>query len=145
MQSADDLSPLEARGLEVAEQSWRTSADRRLSSCAITLSAGVTEDRSHGRFAGVSAGNQRDVDVDLADQALRLAGDKFEERVDALIAKAHGDRSQLAMAAARLSSLGPTSGDSKEQIAFALLLEAAHRVAAAEEPYLKLVDEARGS
>jgi len=64
----------------------------------------------------------------LSGQALRLADDKFEERVGTLLAQAHGDRT-LAMAAARLSTNGPTQGDSKEQIAFALLMEAAHRAA----------------
>jgi hypothetical protein len=34
------------------------------------------------------------------------------------------------MAAAKLSTNGPTQGDSRDQIAFALLLEAAHRVTA---------------
>ena len=67
------------------------------------------------------------VDEDLVDQALGLAGDGFDEEVGALVTEAHGDRTRLSMAAARLSASGPTRGDSKEQIAFALLLEAAHR------------------
>ena len=79
-------------------------------------------------------GNEVHVDKDRADgdlsgQALRLADDKFEERVGTLLAQANGDRTPLAMAAARLSTNGPTQGDSKEQIAFALLMEAAHRAA----------------
>ena len=65
----------------------------------------------------------------VGDQALRLAGNRFEENVEALIAGAEGDVARLAMAAARLSTTGPTQGDSKEQIAFALLMEAAHRAA----------------
>ena len=75
---------------------------------------------------------------DLTDQALRLAEDGFEERVGALITEAQGDRARLSMAAARLSTRGPTQGDSKEQIAFALLMEAAHR-ADGHEPRLKVV------
>ena len=75
---------------------------------------------------------------DLGDRALRLAEDGFEERVEALIAGAQGDEARLALAAACLSTNGPTQGDSKEQIAFALLMEAAHR-AADEEPVLKVV------
>jgi len=70
------------------------------------------------------------VDEDLADIALKLAGDRFEKEVAALIVRANGDRSDLAMAAARLSAEGPTRGDSKDQIAFALLLEAADRATA---------------
>ena len=72
------------------------------------------------------------VDEDLGEQALRLAEDRFEESVEALITEARGDRARLAIAAACLSTNGPTQGDSKEQIAFALLIEAAHRVAAGE-------------
>lgn len=72
------------------------------------------------------------VDEDLGEQALRLAEDRFEESVEALITESRGDRARLAMAAACLSTNGPTQGDSKEQIAFALLIEAAHRVAASE-------------
>ena len=79
-----------------------------------------------------------ETDEDLGDQALRLAEDGFEERVEALIAAAHGDEARLAMAAACLSTNGPTQGDWREQIAFALLMEAAHR-AASEEPVLKVV------
>lgn len=69
------------------------------------------------------------MDAGLVSRALQLAEGGFEERVQALIQEAQGDRSELAMAAATLSATGPTQGDSKEQIAFALLLEAAHRVA----------------
>ena len=79
-----------------------------------------------------------EISADLGDQALRLAEDGFEERVEALVAGAHGDEARLAMAAACLSTNGPAQGDSKEQIAFALLMEAAHR-AADEEPVLKVV------
>jgi len=68
------------------------------------------------------------VDARLVDRALELAEERFEERVQVLIEEAHGDRSELAMAAATVSATGPTQGDSKEQIAFALLLEAAHRL-----------------
>jgi hypothetical protein len=78
------------------------------------------------------------VDEELAELALQLAEDRFEEEVAALIVRAKGDRSELAMAAARLSAEGPTRGDSKEQIAFALLLEAAHR-ATADRPDLQVV------
>lgn len=67
------------------------------------------------------------MDEELVDRALGLAGDGFDEEVGALVTEAHGDRTRLSMAAARLSANGPTRGDSKEQIAFALLLEAAHR------------------
>jgi hypothetical protein len=67
------------------------------------------------------------MDKELSDQALRLAEDRFEERVGSLVMQAQGDRTQLAMAAARLSTIGPTQGDSKERIAFALLMAAAHR------------------
>lgn len=74
----------------------------------------------------------------LGDQALRLAGNRFEENVEALIAEAAGDTARLAMAAACLSSRGPAQGDSKEQIAFALLMEAAHR-AANDESHLEVV------
>jgi hypothetical protein len=83
--------------------------------------------------------NDTRTDKDLSDEALRLAEDRFEERVGALVAEAQGDRTQLAMAAARLTTIGPTQSDSKEQIAFALLMEAAHR-AAADGPHLKVVD-----
>ena len=69
------------------------------------------------------------MDAGLAGRALQLAEEGFEERVQALVEGAHGDRSELALAAATLSATGPTQGDSKEQIAFALLLEAAHRTA----------------
>jgi len=79
-----------------------------------------------------------EMNEDLGEQALRLAEDGFEERVEALVAGAHGDEARLAMAAACLSTNGPAQGDSKEQIAFALLMEAAHR-AADEEPVLKVV------
>lgn len=79
------------------------------------------------------------MDEDLVDRALGLAGERFEEKVLALTEEARGDRSQLAMAAARLSSNGPTHGDSKEQIAYALLLEAAHR-AGAGRPDLRVVE-----
>jgi len=68
----------------------------------------------------------------LSDRALRLAEDRFEDSVGSLVAQAQGDKTRLAMAAARLSANGPTQGDSKEQIAFALLMEAAHRAAAGE-------------
>ena len=71
-------------------------------------------------------------DQDLSDEALLLAENGFEESVGSLVAQAQGDRTRLAMAAARLSTNGPAQGDSKEQIAFALLMEAAHRVAANE-------------
>ena len=74
---------------------------------------------------------------DLGDQALRLADEGFEESVEALVTEARGDRARLALAAARLSTNGPTHGDSKEQIAFALLMEAAHRIAA-DEPHLSV-------
>jgi hypothetical protein len=66
-------------------------------------------------------------DEELSYQALRLAAEGFEERVGRLVTEARGDRSQLAKAAARLSTIGPTQGDSKERIAFALLMAAAHR------------------
>jgi hypothetical protein len=79
------------------------------------------------------------IDKDLSDQALRLAADRFEERVGRLVTEAQGDRTQLAMAAARLSTIGPTQGDSKERIAFALLMAAAHR-AAIDVPPLKAID-----
>ena len=72
------------------------------------------------------------IEQDLSAQALRLAEERFEESVESLVAGAQGDRTRLAMAAARLSANGPAQGDSKEQIAFALLMEAAHRVAANE-------------
>ena len=75
---------------------------------------------------------------DLGDEALRLAADGFEERVRSLVAQAQGDRARLAMAAACLSTNGPTQGDSKEQIAFALLMEAANRAHDDEQP-LKVV------
>ena len=75
---------------------------------------------------------------ELVEEALRLAGDRFAEKVHALIVKAQGDRSELAMAAAKLSTKGPTHGDSIEQIAFALLLEAAYR-APVERPGLRVV------
>jgi hypothetical protein len=78
---------------------------------------------------------------DLVDQALRLAGERFDEHVRSLIRAAHGDRSRLAMAAATVSTDGPTHGDSREQIAFALLLEAAHRSAA--QPELRSVGSSR--
>ena len=79
-----------------------------------------------------------EMNEDLGVLALRLAEDGFEERVDALVAGAHGDEARLAMAAACLSTNGPAQGDSKEQIAFALLMEAAHR-AADQESALKVV------
>ena len=74
----------------------------------------------------------------LGDQALRLAEDGFEEKVEALIAEAQGDTARLAMAAACLSTTGPAQGDSKEQIAFALLMEATHR-ASNDESHLEVV------
>ncbi len=81
--------------------------------------------------------DQDRIDEDLDGVALRLAEDRLEEQVGLLLAEAQGDRTRLAMAAARLSTNRPTQGDSKEQIAFALLIEAAHR--AAEEPHIKVV------
>ena len=68
----------------------------------------------------------------LGELALSLAEDRFDERVETLIASAHGKRGKLAMAAATLLSLGPTTGDPKEQVASALLLEAAHRCESGE-------------
>ena len=95
------------------------------------------------RFAEPLTGNAHDVDdrtvKELGDQALRLAEDRFEERVGALITEARGDSARLSMAAARLSTCGPTQGASKEQIAFALLMEAAHRADVDDEQRLRVV------
>jgi hypothetical protein len=84
------------------------------------------------------------MDGALIDQALGFAEDRFDERVAALIKAADGDGSRLALAAATVSTSGPTAGDSKEQIAFALLLEAAHR-AGSDERHVRVVDASTGS
>jgi hypothetical protein len=69
---------------------------------------------------------------DLADLALELAHQHFDEQVRALVEAAGDDSSDLALAAARLSTDGPAQGGSPDHIAFALLLEAAHRASEAE-------------
>jgi hypothetical protein len=68
--------------------------------------------------------------LDLSGLALELAHRNFEEQVKTLIEAAGGDASDLALAAARLSTDGPAQGGSLDHIAFALLLEAAHRAVA---------------
>ena len=65
--------------------------------------------------------------LDLADFALELAHQHFDEQVRALIEAAGDDPSDLALAAARLSTDGRAHGGSPDHIAFALLLEAAHQ------------------
>jgi hypothetical protein len=65
--------------------------------------------------------------LELADLALELAHQHFDEQVQTLLEAAGDDASDLAVAAARLSTDGPAQGGSPDHIAFALLLEAAHR------------------
>lgn len=77
---------------------------------------------------------------DLGDRALRLAEDGFNERVGALITEARGDRTRLAVAATSLSTNGAAHGESKRQIAFALLIAAAHSPTA-DRPQLRLVKQ----
>ena len=74
----------------------------------------------------------------LGDQALRLAEDGFEEKVESLIAEARGDTARLAMAAARLSTTGRPRGTPKSRSAFALLIQATHR-ASNDESHLEVV------
>ena len=74
----------------------------------------------------------------LKDKALRLAEDGFDERIGALVTEAGGDRTRLAEAAACLSMNG-AHREAKRQIAFALLMAAAH-CPTPDQPRLKLVN-----
>lgn len=87
-------------------------------------------------YRGVDEHQRND---DLGDKALRLAEDGFDERIGALVTEACGDRTRLAEAAACLSTNGAAHRESKRQIAFALLMAAAH-CPTADQPRLRLVN-----
>ena len=74
---------------------------------------------------------------ELIELALKLANERFDEHVDALIAEARKDGSRLALAAAELATEGPVRSGSLDQIAYFLLVEAFHKTSAAvEQPTL---------
>ena len=70
---------------------------------------------------------------ELTDLALKLASERFDEHVDALIAEARKDGTRLALAAAELATDGPARTGSLDQIAYFLLVEAFHKASGARE------------
>jgi hypothetical protein len=64
---------------------------------------------------------------ELVDLALKLASERFDEHVEALILEASSEGPRLALAAAQLSTDGPAQAGSVDQIAYSLLVEAFHR------------------
>ena len=77
----------------------------------------------------------------LTELALKLASEKFDEHVDALIDEARKDGARLALAAAELATDGPARTGSLDQIAYFLLVEAFHKASeAVEQPSLDVAD-----
>jgi hypothetical protein len=73
----------------------------------------------------------------LTQLALKLASERFDEHVDALIAEARKDGPRLALAAAELATEGPARAGSLDQIAYFLLVEAFHKASSVvEQPSL---------
>ena len=63
----------------------------------------------------------------LVDLAVKLAGERFDENVAALIEEARSDETELALAAAQVSTEPPMQAGSIDQIAYSLLVEAFQR------------------
>ena len=70
---------------------------------------------------------------ELTELALKLASEKFDEHVDALIKEARKDGARLALAAAELATDGPARAGSLDQIAYFLLVEAFHKASGARQ------------
>ena len=64
---------------------------------------------------------------ELIDLALKLAGEGFDEHVDALVKEAESNETDLALAAAQVSTEPPMQSGSVDQIAYSLLVEAFQR------------------
>jgi hypothetical protein len=91
----------------------------------------------HVVFQPPAGGNHQAVAEELIDLALELAGERFDEHVEALIAEAKKDGARLALAAAELATEGPARAGSVDQIAYFLLVEAFQKTSAAvEQPSL---------
>jgi len=72
-------------------------------------------------------GNHLTVAEELIDLAVKLAGEGFEEHVDALVEKAGNNETELALAAAQVSTEPPMRSGSVDQITYSLLVEAFQR------------------
>jgi len=93
-------------------------------------------------FALARAGNQRCVAENLVDLAVKLAGERFDENVAALIEEARSDETELALAAAQVSTEPPMQAGSIDQIAYSLLVEAFQRASRSREGSSSLDDVA---
>jgi len=69
---------------------------------------------------------------ELIDLALKLAGEGFDEHVDALVKEAENE-TELALAAAQVSTEPPMQSGSVDQIAYSLLVEAFQKASASDE------------
>jgi len=69
---------------------------------------------------------------ELIDLALKLAGEGFDEHVDALVKEAENE-TELALAAAQVSTEPPMQSGSVDQIAYSLLVEAFQRASTTAE------------
>jgi len=82
------------------------------------------------------------VTENLVDLAVKLAGERFDENVDALIEEARSDETELALAAAQVSTEPPMQAGSIDQIAYSLLVEAFQRASRSKERSSSLDDVA---
>jgi hypothetical protein len=80
---------------------------------------------------------------ELIELALKLAGEGFDEHVDALVEEAGANETELALAAAQVSTEPPMQSGSVDQIAYSLLVEALQRASISGERSSSVDDVAR--
>jgi len=98
-----------------------------------TSSPGPVEDGRFPTFPPLDKGNHQTVAEELIDLALKLAGEGFDEHVDALVKEAENNETELALAAAQVSTEPPMQSGSVDQIAYSLLVEAFQRASTSAE------------
>jgi hypothetical protein len=98
-----------------------------------TPSPGPVEDGQFPTFPRLDNGNHQTVAEELIDLALKLAGEGFDEHVDALVKEAENNETELALAAAQVSTEPPMQSGSVDQIAYSLLVEAFQRASTSAE------------
>jgi len=85
-------------------------------------------------FPRLDEGDHQTVAEELIDLAVKLAGEGFDEHVDALVKEAENNERELALAAAQVSTEPPMQSGSVGQIAYSLLVEASQRASTSAEP-----------
>ena len=126
-------TPAASRERSTAGTSTTTIAALRLRS-KTTSSPGPVEDGRFPTFPPLDKGNHQTVAEELIDLALKLAGEGFDEHVDALVKEAENNQRELALAAAQVSTEPPMQSVSVGQIAYSLLVEAFQRASISAEP-----------